>query len=56
MPASFDLGGRVVIVTGGLGQLGASFARALLAAGAKVAVLDAVDGSERRTALFGDVS
>jgi NAD(P)-dependent dehydrogenase (short-subunit alcohol dehydrogenase family) len=56
MAASFDLGGRVVIVTGGLGQLGASFTRALLAAGAKVAVLDAIDGSERRSQLFGDAS
>jgi NAD(P)-dependent dehydrogenase (short-subunit alcohol dehydrogenase family) len=54
MATSFDLGGRVVIVTGGLGQLGASFARALLAAGARVAVLDAVDGAPRRQALFGD--
>jgi NAD(P)-dependent dehydrogenase (short-subunit alcohol dehydrogenase family) len=59
MTTSFDLDGRVVIVTGGLGQLGASFTRALLAAGAKVAVLDAVtlegeDGAARRAALFGD--
>jgi NAD(P)-dependent dehydrogenase (short-subunit alcohol dehydrogenase family) len=54
MTTSFDLDGRVVIVTGGLGQLGASFTRALLAAGAKVAVLDAVDGGARRDALFGD--
>src|SRR4051812_10776850 len=53
--ASFDLDGRVVIVTGGLGQLGASFARALLAAGPRVAVLDAVEAdAPRRTATFGD--
>ena len=59
MATPFDLGGRVVIVTGGLGQLGASFTRALLAAGAKVAVLDVAsldgaDGADRRQALFGD--
>ena len=54
MATPFDLDGRVVVVTGGLGQLGASFTRALLAAGARVAVLDVVDGADRRAALFGD--
>src|SRR5687768_3683219 len=43
----FDLGGRVVVVTGGLGQLGRQFTRALLDHGARVAVLDlARDGAE----------
>jgi NAD(P)-dependent dehydrogenase (short-subunit alcohol dehydrogenase family) len=50
--ANFDLDGRVVVVTGGLGQLGASFANALLAAGARVAVLDISDDPSRaKTAL-----
>ncbi len=36
----FDLSGRVVVVTGGLGQLGRQFTLALRDAGARVAVLD----------------
>ena len=36
----FDLSGRVIIVTGGLGQLGVGYAKALLVRGAKVALLD----------------
>ena len=36
----FCLDGRVVVVTGGLGQLGVQFTRALREAGARVAVLD----------------
>jgi NAD(P)-dependent dehydrogenase (short-subunit alcohol dehydrogenase family) len=36
----FRLDGRTVVVTGGLGQLGRQFTRALLAAGARVAVVD----------------
>jgi len=47
MAADFDLGGRVVVVTGGLGQLGAAFANALVAAGARVAVLDVSDDRAR---------
>ena len=47
MAADFDLAGRVVVVTGGLGQLGAAFANALLAAGARVAVLDISDDRSR---------
>lgn len=38
--ALFDLGGRVVVVTGGFGQLGVQFATALAGHGARVAVLD----------------
>jgi NAD(P)-dependent dehydrogenase (short-subunit alcohol dehydrogenase family) len=47
MPANFDLDGRVVIVTGGLGQLGAAFSNALLDAGARVAILDVSDDPGR---------
>ncbi len=36
----FDLNGRVVVVTGGLGQLGRQFTQALRRRGARVAVLD----------------
>jgi NAD(P)-dependent dehydrogenase (short-subunit alcohol dehydrogenase family) len=36
----FDLGGRVVVVTGGLGQLGRQFCGALLSQGARVVALD----------------
>lgn len=36
----FDISGRVVIVTGGLGQLGRRFCRSLLAQGARVASFD----------------
>ncbi len=68
MAADFDLNGRVVIVTGGLGQLGASFANALLDAGARVAVVDMSDdparakiplreaGSDRLMLLAADVT
>jgi NAD(P)-dependent dehydrogenase (short-subunit alcohol dehydrogenase family) len=42
MASLFDLAGRVVVVTGGLGNLGRSFSAALIAHGARVAVLDRV--------------
>jgi NAD(P)-dependent dehydrogenase (short-subunit alcohol dehydrogenase family) len=38
--ALFDLSGRVAVVTGGMGQLGAEYAAALAARGMRVAVLD----------------
>jgi NAD(P)-dependent dehydrogenase (short-subunit alcohol dehydrogenase family) len=51
----FDLSGRVVVVTGGRGRLGSSFAKALVASGARVAVLDVAEDPARATALFGDL-
>ena len=55
MAADFDLAGRVVVVTGGLGQLGAAFANALIAAGARVAVLDMSDDRSRARIPLADV-
>jgi NAD(P)-dependent dehydrogenase (short-subunit alcohol dehydrogenase family) len=42
----FDVAGRVVVVTGGLGQLGAEYTRALAERGARVAVFDVADGEQ----------
>lgn len=48
----FDLAGRTVVVTGGLGQLGRQFTAALLRHGANVAVLDlAVPREDYRASL-----
>ena len=43
--SSVDLGGKVVVVTGGFGSLGSSVGRTLTAAGAKVALLDRAEAS-----------
>lgn len=43
---SLDLNGKVVAVTGGFGSLGVSVAKAIVAAGAKVALLDRAEGSK----------
>lgn len=43
MDSLFDMENRVVAITGGLGQLGRSFAGCLLERGAKVAILDLND-------------
>jgi len=50
--AIFSVRDRVVVVTGGAGRLGASFCKALLARGARVAVFDAVAANKSR-ACFG---
>lgn len=54
MSSIFDLAGRVVVVTGGLGQLGRQFSATLIAHGARVAVLDRAVGSD--ASLGGRVS
>jgi NAD(P)-dependent dehydrogenase (short-subunit alcohol dehydrogenase family) len=41
--ALFDVTGRIVVVTGGLGQLGATYAAALAERDARVAILDVAD-------------
>ncbi|KPF66575.1 short-chain dehydrogenase [Bosea sp. AAP35] len=51
MANPFDLAGRVVVVTGGLGQLGRQFARALIGQGARVAVIDVARDDKRIAAL-----
>ena len=50
----FDLKERIVVVTGGLGQLGHAFATGLADEGAKVAVFDLTDDRARIYARFGD--
>ena len=40
LPLNIDLNGKVAVVTGGGGVLCSSFAKAIAASGAKVAVLD----------------
>jgi NAD(P)-dependent dehydrogenase (short-subunit alcohol dehydrogenase family) len=49
----FDLSGRVVVVTGGLGQLGRHFSAELVRHGARVAVLDRVVPSDFDAGLGG---
>ncbi len=53
MDPLFDLSGRVVVITGGLGQLGRQFTGALLERGAKVAVWDLeAPASDRQDLLY----
>lgn len=52
----FDLSGKVIILTGGLGLLGSSYAKALIGKGAKVAVLDIKDLEEARKILKSKLS
>jgi len=49
----FDVRDKVVVVTGGLGQLGRQFTLALVECGARVAVLDAQVNPERVAEQFG---
>lgn len=46
MSELFDLAGRVIVVTGGLGQLGRQFSAALVAHGARVAIIDRIRGED----------
>jgi NAD(P)-dependent dehydrogenase (short-subunit alcohol dehydrogenase family) len=50
----FDLNDRVMVVTGGLGQLGHAFATGLLDQGARVAVFDLSDDRARIQERYGD--
>lgn len=50
----FDLTGRVVVVTGGLGQLGHQFVTALTARGAKVGVVDVTDDPAAVAKRYGE--
>ena len=43
MTNPFDVGGRIVVLTGGCGQLGQQWTRALVEAGARVFIVDTVD-------------
>lgn len=51
----FDVRGRVVVVTGALGQLGREFCRGLHGAGCKVAALDRRAGEVDRREAFGSL-
>ncbi len=54
----FDIRGRVVIITGGAGQLGRAFVNSLASAGAKVAVIDCVpvEQSDAVTSFVCDIT
>jgi NAD(P)-dependent dehydrogenase (short-subunit alcohol dehydrogenase family) len=52
----FNVQDRVVVVTGGLGQLGRQFSLALADRGARVAVLDVLVNDEKITQRYGDRS
>ena len=43
----FDVAGKIIVITGGLGQLGKQFALCLLQEGAKVAILDSAIGNKQ---------
>ena len=59
-PTMFDVRGFVVVVTGGLGQLGRSYSKALTDCGARVAIVDnqlsKVEASEFGLCVPGDVT
>ena len=51
----FNLKNKVVVVTGGMGQLGRQFVRALAECGARVAVFDIIVEEEAVATRFGDL-
>jgi NAD(P)-dependent dehydrogenase (short-subunit alcohol dehydrogenase family) len=55
MDPLFDLTGRVVVVTGGLGQLGRAYAAALLERGARVALFDSQGDAAALRKAFPDI-
>jgi 2-dehydro-3-deoxy-L-rhamnonate dehydrogenase (NAD+) len=57
MDSGYDFSGRIALITGGAGDIGAAVARRLLAGGAQVATLDARGGGiEGVLGITGDVS
>ncbi|HEC14098.1 MAG TPA: SDR family oxidoreductase [Acidiferrobacteraceae bacterium] len=50
----FRLDGKVVVVTGGLGQLGVQFVGAIRSAGARVAILDIAVNTDTIKSAYGD--
>jgi NAD(P)-dependent dehydrogenase (short-subunit alcohol dehydrogenase family) len=52
----FDVQGRVVVLTGGLGQLGLQFTRALVERGARVAIFDAGAAQAHLAARLGPLA
>src|SRR5688500_15131074 len=52
-PDLFDVSNRTVIVTGGLGQLGHQYTLALVARGARVAVLDVSMDEQKVAVVYG---
>jgi len=52
----FDISGRVALVTGGLGQIGAEFVRELHGRGARVAVASRGADPERLESVFGELA
>jgi len=55
LASSCDLSGKVAVLTGGAGVLCSTMARALVACGARVAVLDInLEGAERVNAWLPD--
>ncbi len=49
----FDVSGKTVIITGGLGQLGRQFAKALIERGAKAGIFDIAEPAKPFKVLFG---
>ncbi len=56
MDPLYDVQDRVVVISGGLGQLGLQFARTLLERGARVALLDIAAPAQGLESLFGELA